>query len=64
MYHPSCVLSVSLLHFTGEKYLGQWFRDVKQGPGLHITLDGYYMEGNFVNNKIMECFVTISWQIC
>ncbi|XP_067931555.1 alsin-like [Watersipora subatra] len=44
----------------GEKYLGQWCKDMKHGAGLHITLDDYYMEGNFSNNKLVGQGLVIS----
>uniref|UniRef100_A0A146M3M8 Alsin n=4 Tax=Lygus hesperus TaxID=30085 RepID=A0A146M3M8_LYGHE len=32
---------------TGEKYLGLWSGNLRNGPGLSVTLDGIYYEGTF-----------------
>lgn len=53
-----CSYTTTLVFITGEKYLGQWCRDTKQGPALQITLDGSYMEGTFHNNKLIVSGVT------
>lgn len=38
--------------YLGEKYLGLWNNNMKQGNGLIVTLDGVYYEGNFVHNVL------------
>lgn len=39
--------------FRGEKYIGMWDNDVRNGNGLIVTLDGIYNEGRFSLNKLM-----------
>ena len=41
--------------FRGEKYMGMWESDSRHGPGLLVTLDGIYNQGNFLQNKLMVC---------
>jgi len=38
---------------NGEKYLGLWKDDVRQGPGCVVNVDGIFYQGNFLNNKLM-----------
>lgn len=40
----------------GEKYMGMWEADCRQGPGLLVTLDGIYNQGTFLQNKLMVCW--------
>ncbi|XP_073987659.1 amyotrophic lateral sclerosis 2 isoform X2 [Rhodnius prolixus] len=35
---------------SGEKYLGLWSNNMKNGSGLSVTLDGIYYEGQFVQD--------------
>ena len=37
---------------AGEKYLGMWEEDVRQGPGCVVNIDGVYYQGKFLNNKL------------
>ena len=37
---------------SGEKYMGMWMNDMKNGPGCVVTLDGVYYEGSFNHNKM------------
>ena len=37
---------------SGEKYMGMWNNDMKNGPGCAVTLDGVYYEGTFSHNKM------------
>lgn len=37
----------------GEKYMGVWQDDQKQGNGVIVTQFGLYYEGAFSNNKMM-----------
>lgn len=39
--------------FRGEKYMGMWLEDQRQGTGVVITQFGLYYEGEFSNNKMM-----------
>lgn len=45
----------SVFFFRGEKYMGMWESDSRHGPGLLVTLDGIYNQGNFLQNKLMVC---------
>ncbi|XP_063806524.1 alsin isoform X2 [Pseudophryne corroboree] len=44
----------------GEKYMGTWQEDVRQGVGLVVTQFGLYYEGAFNMNKMMGCGVLLS----
>lgn len=37
----------------GEKYMGMWENDCRHGAGVVVTLDGLYIQGVFVQNKMM-----------
>lgn len=37
---------------TGDKYLGMFSENKKNGHGISITMDGNYFEGNFVADKL------------
>ncbi|XP_018581173.1 alsin isoform X3 [Scleropages formosus] len=37
----------------GEKYMGMWQDDMRQGNGVIVTQFGLYYEGAFANNKMM-----------
>lgn len=37
----------------GEKYMGMWLDDQRQGNGVVVTQFGLYYEGAFSNNKMM-----------
>ncbi|XP_014251710.1 alsin [Cimex lectularius] len=37
---------------TGEKYMGLWTGNLKNGSGLSVTLDGIYYEGTFVQDVL------------
>lgn len=37
----------------GEKYMGMWENDYRHGPGIVVTLEGIYTQGNFIQNKLM-----------
>ena len=41
-----------LFFCRGEKYMGMWEADSRQGPGLVVTLDGIYNQGTFSQNKL------------
>ena len=36
---------------VGEKFMGMWNNDMKNGPGCVVTLDGVYYEGTFSHSK-------------
>ncbi|XP_042207707.1 alsin-like isoform X2 [Homarus americanus] len=36
----------------GEKYLGMWQNSNRHGPGMVVTMNGVYYEGNFYQNKL------------
>ncbi|KAK7078631.1 agglutinin-like protein 2 [Halocaridina rubra] len=36
----------------GEKYLGMWQNNNRHGPGMVVTMNGVYYEGNFYQNKL------------
>lgn len=36
----------------GEKYLGMWQNNARHGPGMVVTMNGVYYEGNFHQNKL------------
>ena len=36
---------------AGEKFMGMWNNDMKNGPGCVVTLDGVYYEGTFSHSK-------------
>ncbi|XP_077304712.1 alsin isoform X2 [Lithobates pipiens] len=44
----------------GEKYMGMWQDDLRQGNGLVVTQFGLYYEGAFSTNKMMGCGVLLS----
>ncbi|BFZ21760.1 hypothetical protein BsWGS_24799 [Bradybaena similaris] len=44
----------------GEKYMGMWVHDHRQGSGVLVTLDGMYFEGNFVQSKLVGFGLMIS----
>uniref|UniRef100_A0A8C5PPW7 Alsin Rho guanine nucleotide exchange factor ALS2 n=1 Tax=Leptobrachium leishanense TaxID=445787 RepID=A0A8C5PPW7_9ANUR len=44
----------------GEKYMGLWQDDLRQGNGLVVTQFGLYYEGNFNFNKMMGTGVLLS----
>ncbi|XP_075036244.1 alsin [Mixophyes fleayi] len=44
----------------GEKYMGMWQDDLRQGNGLVVTQFGLYYEGAFNSNKMMGCGVLLS----
>nr|DBA20075.1 TPA: hypothetical protein GDO54_015815 [Pyxicephalus adspersus] len=44
----------------GEKYMGMWQDDLRQGNGLVVTQFGLYYEGAFNLNKMMGCGVLLS----
>ncbi|CAI9597432.1 unnamed protein product [Staurois parvus] len=44
----------------GEKYMGMWQDDLRQGNGLVVTQFGLYHEGAFSVNKMMGCGVLLS----
>ncbi|XP_068101201.1 alsin [Hyperolius riggenbachi] len=44
----------------GEKYMGMWQDDLRQGNGLVVTQFGLYYEGAFSCNKMMGCGVLLS----
>ncbi|XP_076871765.1 alsin isoform X2 [Brachyhypopomus gauderio] len=44
----------------GEKYMGLWQDDQKQGNGVIVTQFGLYYEGNFSGNKMMGTGVLLS----
>ncbi|KAM4626097.1 alsin [Discoglossus pictus] len=44
----------------GEKYMGMWQDDLRQGNGLVVTQFGLYHEGAFSLNKMMGCGVLLS----
>lgn len=37
----------------GEKYMGMWLDDQRQGNGVVVTQFSLYYEGAFNNNKMM-----------
>lgn len=43
---------IFMLVALGEKYMGMWQDDVRQGSGIVVTLDGMYFEGNFTTDKL------------
>ncbi|KAM5151552.1 alsin [Mantella aurantiaca] len=44
----------------GEKYMGMWQDDLRQGNGLVVTQFGLYHEGAFSLNKMMGCGILLS----
>ncbi|XP_005165797.2 alsin isoform X3 [Danio rerio] len=44
----------------GEKYMGMWLDDQRQGNGVVVTQFGLYYEGAFSNNKMMGTGVLLS----
>ncbi|XP_076043188.1 alsin-like isoform X2 [Oratosquilla oratoria] len=36
----------------GEKFLGMWQNNQRQGPGMVVTMNGVYYEGTFSQNKL------------
>ena len=50
-----CLKDFQFVFFRGEKYMGMWESDSRHGPGLLVTLDGIYNQGNFLQNKLMVC---------
>ncbi|MEE6490137.1 hypothetical protein FKM82_015786 [Ascaphus truei] len=44
----------------GEKYMGMWQDELRQGNGLVVTQFGLYYEGAFSLNKMMGCGVLLS----
>ncbi|XP_031414211.1 alsin isoform X2 [Clupea harengus] len=44
----------------GEKYMGMWQEDQRQGNGVIVTQFGLYYEGAFSNNKMMGTGVLLS----
>ncbi|XP_053554665.1 alsin isoform X2 [Bombina bombina] len=44
----------------GEKFMGMWHDDLRQGNGLVVTQFGLYYEGVFYLNKMMGCGVLLS----
>ncbi|XP_046887428.1 alsin isoform X2 [Hypomesus transpacificus] len=44
----------------GEKYMGMWHDDQRQGTGVIVTQFGLYYEGAFCNNKMMGTGVLLS----
>uniref|UniRef100_A0A672T066 Alsin Rho guanine nucleotide exchange factor ALS2 n=1 Tax=Sinocyclocheilus grahami TaxID=75366 RepID=A0A672T066_SINGR len=44
----------------GEKYMGMWLDDQRQGNGVVVTQFGLYYEGAFNNNKMMGTGVLLS----
>ncbi|CAL4142910.1 unnamed protein product, partial [Meganyctiphanes norvegica] len=36
----------------GEKYLGMWQNNQRHGPGMVVTMNGLYYEGNFHQSKL------------
>ncbi|XP_051986364.1 alsin [Xyrauchen texanus] len=44
----------------GEKYMGMWMDDQRQGNGVVVTQFGLYYEGAFSNNKMMGFGVLLS----
>ena len=39
--------------------MGMWQNNVRHGPGMVVTMNGVYYEGNFHQNKL-----TVSVMIC
>lgn len=46
----TCVVPVCSVR--GEKYMGMWQDDQRQGTGVIVTQFGLYYEGAFNNNKM------------
>lgn len=44
--------SIILFLHRGEKYMGMWQNDQRNGEGVVVTVDGVYYEGKFVQNKL------------
>lgn len=40
------------LNVLGEKYLGNWLNNMKNGNGLMVTQEGIYYEGVFVQDVL------------
>ena len=45
-------MNVCDLYFSGEKYIGMWQNDQREGFGIVVTVDGVYYEGPFSQNKL------------
>lgn len=44
----------------GEKYMGMWQEDLRQGNGIVVTQFGLYYEGTFSSNKMMGTGILLS----
>ena len=48
---------------AGEKYMGTWQNNVRHGPGMVVTMNGVYYEGNFHQNKLtvsmIPCIIVV-----
>ena len=42
---------------VGEKFMGMWNNDMKNGPGCVVTLDGVYYEGTFSHSKYVHKYL-------
>ena len=38
----------------GEKYMGQWCKDIREGKGMYICKDGKINMGEFKDNKFVK----------
>lgn len=47
---------VCLFVSRGEKYMGMWQDNLRQGTGVVVTQFGLYYEGAFKDNKMMVSF--------
>lgn len=43
----------------GEKYMGMWQENLRQGTGVVVTQFGLYYEGAFKDNKMMVSTVCL-----
>ena len=53
-------MNVCDLFFSGEKYIGMWKNDQREGFGIVVTLDGVYYEGRFSRNKLAVSNLSLS----
>ena len=45
-------MNVCDIFFSGDKYIGMWQNDQREGFGIVVTADGVYYEGPFSQNKL------------
>lgn len=46
------LIHIMVFTFRGEKYMGMWLEDQRQGNAVVVTQFGLYYEGEFSNNQM------------